>query len=363
MGLRIGLFGVAGVNRGDDAIALSLIEGFSSQRPETEFVVAVLQPTPSLEGPRVRQITINRRSPLGLLRLARAILAVDCVILGGGSLIQDKLGGTRTRGVLGYAWTISLLARFLGKTLLTAPLGIDDLETDSGKGAARETLERLNWLAVRDEASATNARKICSDRIKADVFCDPVFRFSSSLRPRGDYFVLAPAFEGKEEDHIIDLFAAVAHSLLLADASSRIAIVAMDQRTYEDGGKISAIRERIGAHLRDRVTLCRPDTAQEAAGLLRASKGVIAMRLHALILAYGFVNIFCISRTTKTDALIYEYLVPGIRLDRLGPLGDLGGKVLDEFSRNDLVKEHGDRRQSMEELLSRYYSTALSFIK
>jgi polysaccharide pyruvyl transferase WcaK-like protein len=124
---RIGIFGVAGFNRGDDAICHSLIAGFRRERRDLAFVVPVLRHGAIADEPGVRTFQLDRRSLAGMARLAAHVWRCDAVVLGGGSVIQDQLGGSRLRGILGYSWMVSGLARLLRKPLVTAPIGVDAL--------------------------------------------------------------------------------------------------------------------------------------------------------------------------------------------------------------------------------------------
>jgi polysaccharide pyruvyl transferase WcaK-like protein len=60
-----------------------------------------------------------------------------------------------------------------------------------------------------------------------------------------------------------------------------------------------------------------PQSVDEAVTVLRSSRGVIAMRLHALILAASFVNTVCVSRTTKSKALMSDLNMRGVDLSEI----------------------------------------------
>ena len=326
---RIGLFGVPGHNRGDDAISLTVQDWLARHFPDARLTVATLATVTSSTKPRapndIVHFTIDRRSPFGLWRLVRAIAAQDVVLIGGGSLVQDKHGGGRWRGVLGYAWTVTAIARLLRKPMLGVCLGIDALESEGGRRAAREMLRRLAWIAVRDEASAANLRALLGANTDAVILPDPAFGFAPGVRAPADaspgaaasdraatggYFALAPAFEGHDEAHIATTFAGLVRALAEHYPGARFSLIAMDARADEDGGRLHRITDLL-AGTGCIVDCVRPADATTAAGILRGSRGVIAMRLHALILAYGHVPVFCLSRTTKTEALMARYAIAG----------------------------------------------------
>lgn len=360
----LGLFGVAGFNRGDDAISRSLIAGFLRERDDLTFLVPTLRPQDAGD-PRVRSFLLERKTLPGMARLAAAIARCDAIVVGGGSLVQDQLGGSRTKGVLGYAWTVTAIARALRKPIATAPLGVDDLTSDAGRVAARETLNRVGRLTVRDVLSERNVQALlgATDR-PVHVACDPVFDFPIELgeAPREETFVLSPAFEGRNEDRIVAMFGAIATTLLQRHPACRLVVLAMDDRAEEDAGKVGRIADALPEAMRARVRIALPTTPEEAAATLRTSSGVIAMRLHAMIMAYGHVPIYALSRTTKTDAMIETNHIPGV-----STRGDVSKEAVAEAAADalampapfDLQKR---RATALSAELAAFYGETLAFL-
>jgi polysaccharide pyruvyl transferase WcaK-like protein len=311
---RIVICGVAGHNRGDDAIAMALAEGILARKPQASLQIAMLQRGSIPETSRIKTFVARRGRPQGLLNLFLNIARSDLVILGGGSLIQDKFGGDRIRGVLGYAWLVSALAALLRKPLVTAPLGVDSLGSARAIAVSQEILRRCAIIFVRDNRSLENARAYGGTLVASPRrVCDPAFALSE--KPRGPVtdsapIVLAPAFEGEFDALVADIFARTAEAAR-ARTGRRVVIVAMDDRAEEDAGKIAMILDRIDPRIREFVDLATPADLPATLDLLRGSAGIIAMRLHALILGYGFVPLACLSRTTKTEAFMEDYAVSG----------------------------------------------------
>lgn len=362
--LRVAICGVAGYNRGDDAIALALAEGILAQEGDARIAIAVLTSANLARPPAVRTFLCTRSKPAGLLGLAWAIARSDVVVLGGGSLIQDKFGGDRVKGVMGYAWLVSWLAVMLRKRLVTAPLGIDALHSRGAEEVAAEILGRCHQISVRDAKSLGNARALVPDKEPVRV-PDPAFGIASTPRPadRDAPFVLAPAFEGEYDDLVADIFAEVA--IGCAAAGDRpIVIVAMDDRQEQDAGRIGMIIDRLPPHLRGRVSLAVPTDLDQTLTLLRGAAGIVAMRLHAMILGYGFAPISCLSRTTKTDAFMEDYRVPGLPVvpgeDPRATAAGLVGGMLDWRERAD---QESKRMQILEELESYYANLTHTALK
>lgn len=362
---RIGIFGVAGFNRGDDAICHSLIAGFRRERPELAFVVPVLRHGAIADEPGVATFLLDRRSLAGMARLVRHVWRCDAIVLGGGSVIQDQLGGSRLRGILGYSWMISGLSRLLHKPLVTAPIGVDALTTAPGRKAAREILSRIDRLTVRDALSGQVAAGLMHKADDVRVACDPVFDFPFSSRGEveGNSYVLAPAFEGKHEDRIVAIFAETARLLLARSESSRVVVLAMDERVEEDAGKIGSIVAALPAALRERVHLLTPASANEAAAVLRSSAGVVAMRLHAMILAYGHAPIHCISRTTKTEAMMQSFAIAGSSLHDATPAETLAAQALAGLADIAAFGIQKGRTEGLRDVLASYYRGTVDYLE
>jgi polysaccharide pyruvyl transferase WcaK-like protein len=309
--MRIGLFGVAGFNRGDDAIAEAMVEGLTARLPSAEIRVATIGGPRRTSFDRTKYVLVGRKSVSRICNLIYSILSSDVIVLGGGSLIQDKFGGSRIKGVLGYAWAVTLFAKIFGKPICSAPLGIDALSTTDGERAAREVLGRIDFLCVRDALSADNAKSLGR---QCDQICpDPVFSLGrlspSTIEER--YFCFAPAFEGVLNKVAFEVYREIAYQLISTEPMAIIKLVAMDHRPEEDGGVCVEFLESLDSETRSHFEMVVPDTYSDALEVLSNSSGVFAMRLHAIIFAYGSAPVFCLSRTTKTEALIREYFVDG----------------------------------------------------
>ena len=355
--LRAAICGVAGYNRGDDAIAVALAEGILARVSDARIDIAVLTAVSLARSPSIRPFLAARSRPAGLIGIILAIARSDLVVLGGGSLIQDRFGGDRVKGVMGYAWLVSWLAAIMGKRLVTAPLGIDALHSRRAEGVAAEILRRCRQITVRDARSLTNALALVPGKEPPPRRVpDPAFGLSGMPQPVADDapIVLAPAFEGEFDDFVAEVFAQVAIGCAMA-CDRPIVIVAMDDRQEQDAGRIGTIRRRLPPHVNARVTLAVPTDLEEALALLRGSAGIVAMRLHAMILGYGFAPISCLSRTTKTDAFMEDYYVPGLPAMLGEDPRTIAAHLIDGVMNwRERAQQERKRQQILEELESYY---------
>lgn len=301
--------GNAGYNRGDDAIALALVEGLRARLPELHARVAMIALGSIAATDEVRPFLAARRRPRGLLGLAYAIARADLVIIGGGSIIQDKFGGGRVKGITGYAWMVARLAALFGRPVITAPIGVDAITTERARQSAAELLASARAIFVRDTRSMANCDAILAAAAAPvlQMACDPALALAGAAPCPDGPVILAPAFEGEFDELVIDIFARIATEVV-ERLGREVIVVSMDSR---DDARSTRIITAVPMPARARVSASSPATLDVALDVLRGGSALIAMRLHAMILSYGSRPIACLSRTTKTDAFMEDYRVPG----------------------------------------------------
>jgi polysaccharide pyruvyl transferase WcaK-like protein len=311
---RILIVGVAGHNRGDDAIAHALVARLRKELGIASFAVTVLRPGVFHE-PDVREVVVNRKDPTSHARLAHAVWESSLVLLGGGSIIQDEFGATWLRGIMALFAEVVWLAELFGRPLATAPIGVDVLRSEQGRRMARFILGRCQLLAVRDRRSLEHARQLLGERTDIVLGADPAFELPRRQRSSSaPMLVIAPAFEATSPPELPSLLAAIAQAFLAQRPGGRCQLLAMDERSEEDAGRARAILTLLPVHLRSSVELVVPRSLDATVSVLERASALVCMRLHAMILALGATPTFCISRGVKTDALATELGVPFVSL-------------------------------------------------
>ncbi|HLV64886.1 MAG TPA: polysaccharide pyruvyl transferase family protein [Polyangiaceae bacterium] len=310
---RVLIAGVAGYNRGDDAILHALVGQLRSRFELDGITATVLKRGVAPDS--VREVLIDRKSPVSQVQLVRAVARSSLLMLGGGSILHEEVKTTWLRGIMAFFVEVVTLARLFSVPVVTAPIGIDELRTDQGKKMARFILGQCRLIAVRDERSAAIARELLGPGTEVILGSDPAF----CLNPRGDstertppYLVLSPAFEATSSAELPDLLASIVERFLSLYAYGRCILIAIDERAEEDGGRVREIIERLPVDMRPRVELRVPATVNDVLSLLQGSIGLVTMRLHPMILGAGLTPVLCLSRGVKTDAIAAELSVPVI---------------------------------------------------
>lgn len=330
--MKVTIFGCAGWNIGDEAIAVASARILKQYEPSLEVVV-----TSSCEGALasryagITELFLDRRTLAGWKTVNQVIRQSDAVVLGGGTIIQDALGISPFRGTLPYMLQIAYLAKLYRKPLLTLPIGVDELGTRLGVHYARRALGACDSLTVRDAASRALAEKYtCAPIPTPHIGADPAFALDdvplpapvnanlfASNRP---YVAISLVRERLVVHHFLDAVSCVIQRLL--DSSDYdVVLVPFDRRPTDELSVFPQLIEAIPASLRHRVTMAHPQAScHEMAQILRRSQLVLAMRLHAMILALGHVPIVALSRTTKTDTFAALHQIPHFNVnDQVDP--------------------------------------------
>lgn len=320
--------GVAGFNRGDDAIAETLIDVLLKDNRYDFAYVSVIRSGVLLNRANVSEVFINRKSIKSHVRLIKVIWSSDLIVLGGGSIIQDNIMVGFLRGIMAYPLEVVLLSKLFNKKVITAPIGVDDLITCKGKFIAKVILNLVSKVFVRDHRSHLNALNLISDKSKVVLSADPVFLYKNTTAQPSNTLVVSPALEGANDEFIVEVHRQVIESYLQQSEFNRCIILAMDERVHEDSGKIVNIYNSISSEYLDRLEMSVPKDHTEASSLIRNSNCLFSMRLHSVILGCGYVPIFCLSRGTKTNAICKELKIPFVDIKNLS-----SELIVNEFKR------------------------------
>jgi polysaccharide pyruvyl transferase CsaB len=292
-------------NLGDEAILQAMLEELRGLEPNLSATVVSGDPESTHRTHHVE--TVHDRDVPALLAAAEGS---DLIVLGGGGLFHDYHGVdeatplTRLHWGLTFVDAFPMMASMFDRPLLLYGVGVGPLGTEAGRRHTRLAFERADAATVRDPESLELLRAIGAPTARVAVTADPAFR------------IAAPPVEGSD----------LAALGLPPDRSRPLVAVAVRAWRMGDGAPdwppaVAAALDRF-VRARD-VTLLfvpcqtpQPDeltddrgAAEHVAGLMRerdraivgpgpfspvrtqaifgACELVVAMRLHAAILAAG----------------------------------------------------------------------------
>lgn len=271
--LVAGYFGSG--NLGDDAILVGFAHGLEgtnheitvmSGHPEETFRLYGYRCVPRMDGNAV----------------SAAISSADALVFAGGSIFQDV---TSVRSVAYYSSLVKK-AKKAGKKVIMLGQGVGPLKSMFGKRMAKGAFNLADVIVVRDPSSLSTLKSLGVTR-PVKVGADLAFLLPEKVHAEdaqafnvGDMRTigLSPRPWGKDKKAIVELFGETAR--LLFQAKMMPVLIEMDRNA--DGPLIQEISKQQGGKIPD---LRKQQTPMQIQARMSRMDGVIAMRLHAGILA------------------------------------------------------------------------------
>lgn len=373
-GKSIIVVGLVGYNLGDEAIALAVLKRL---RNFAKIKVVSFQKK-SISKYGYEELYFSPRSLKAWMLLFLSIVKADVVLVGGGSLVQDKLGGGFSSGILGYVNLVTLVSWLFRKLLVSLPIGVDDLSV-CNYPLANSILSRFDYLFVRDERSRLNALAFSGGLIDPVVVTDPVFDkhhelwlTSSSectdmpIDSSSPYICVALAKENTLRENSLLVHEIVECIEAWLGSGYKVVLLSMDSRGDDETAiyqNITSIISSRGGQVVGELAMYTPSDVYGAVRCIRNARFMLAMRLHAMIIGYSYVSMFCLSRTTKTHAFCEEYGVGFVDIDASQslPPAVLSDLALGDFSKLS-NKFNGKLLFSKQELLDEYFAFLVSLV-
>jgi len=355
-------------NLGDEAVFLALARQLAGRLGGRRLTVASLDTAKTralLDGPGDPELAAVEVLPRA--RLPVAIAWHDLCVFGGGGIVQDQSSLLNLFYFLGQVQ----LAKLLGKRVALAFVGIGPLRSGIGRAWTRFALSGIACCVVRDPASkrlledlgVTGTDILSASDIAVDLECsntrDPEPAFD------GPYLVLSlrhlnlpasfltPASRksgavraGSPLARTLDGIARELATVL--DAHESLAVVAVPFFRDRDDLVHRALQARLSDDHRRRFVLA--DALSDPCDYVALARGaacVLAMRLHALVLALqASVPLVALAYSPKVAAFMQQLGLGDYVLDpeRETELERLAGLVDDAIAkREDLAARSAER--------------------
>ncbi|MEG1500983.1 MAG: polysaccharide pyruvyl transferase CsaB [Clostridiales bacterium] len=280
-------------NIGDEAVLQEII--CRLQENADDIAISVLSNAPQKTEADYHIRAIDRWSfPL----LAKELAQTDLLILGGGSLLQDITG---SKSLFFYLLQI-LLAHFRHCPVFLYAQGIGPINKGFNKWLTGKILKKCRGISVRDRESADFLQKIGLSKEKIAITVDPVLAGS----PKSDLPLGLPS--GRKLALALRNWQGIDSSLAadLADSLAKKGWQIVFLPFHEPSDRLLA--EEIAGKMKEDYFLPQDILSyQSMSGLIRQMDIVIAMRLHALIMAAAAgIPFGAISYDPKIDSFCHE---------------------------------------------------------
>lgn len=271
-----GYFGCG--NMGDDAILVGFAHGLHTGGfNNTEITVMSGAPEETFRYYGYRSIP-----RMDSKAYDAALEKADALVFPGGSIFQDV---TSVRSVAYYSGLISK-AKKAGKKVLLVGQGVGPLNSFFGKKMAAKAFNQADLIVVRDPISKNTLQSL-GVKTPIKVGADSAFLLPDKINEDeslsfniGDMrsVGVSPRPFGKDKKFVIELFGELCR--LLFQAKMMPVLIEMDKS--QDGPLITEIEKQQGGKIPD---LRKQQTPMQIQGRIARMDGMIAMRLHAGILA------------------------------------------------------------------------------
>ncbi len=295
-------------NFGDEAILSVLVQKLQQYKHR----ITVISSDPQYTASKFRHI--RSVYTFKLTDIIGAISKSDCLISGGGSLLQDA---TSLKSLI-YYLVIIFIALILGKKVIIFAQGIGPIKNPFGKFMTGLLLRRCTYVSVRDQKSHEFLKAY---GIVADLLCDPVFSTKiEKVEKTKTVAIQLRNCNAMNEDFIDRLAMAVSKEF----SDYNIEIFPL-QKTIdtEISKKFQHALNMLNPEIK--TTLYDDLTDEEIINKIKQCEYLIAMRFHAIIIG--------LLAGVKTLAINYDIKIEKIAAEFDLPLIDLKTDFKDNFKK------------------------------
>lgn len=154
------------LNSGDDAILTAMCEGIKRLGIPTKTTILSNNPKAT-----EKEYGVNATYRFNMFSVIKEISSTDILLMGGGSLLQDR---TSTRSLI-YYLSILFLAKLFGKKCMIYANGIGPIRRKINRYLTKLMVNRVDIVTLREHLSLKELDKLGINKPVIKVTADPVF--------------------------------------------------------------------------------------------------------------------------------------------------------------------------------------------
>lgn len=327
-------------NLGDEALLSVIVSQLRARHPYGEIEVLSAKPEET-----AHELRVEATPRWDAKAIRRAIDRADVVISGGGGLLQNA---TSLRSLVYYAGIIRAAAKANRKAMIFAQ-SVGPLDF-WGRTLVKECCKGVNAATVRDKRSLQTLAPLLAAGTRLEQTADPVFLYEApeeeidltaeGIGPDSDPFVVVSVRKATGMKDRLDIVAR-AVDRLAKQHDARVAFLPIG------GAPDAEVSTLVIRKCKSAPVLLPECSLERAANIIRRSKAVLGMRLHALILAARYaVPFLAMPYDPKVGALCEDLSYPMAPLFSLNPplpkpQFDAVDALVDDFwARRDALSAH-----------------------
>ncbi|MDR2903217.1 MAG: polysaccharide pyruvyl transferase CsaB, partial [Clostridiales bacterium] len=269
-------------NHGDDAVLKAIIDDLKALKPGIKITVLSKRPKDT-----AREYNVNAVYRLNFFKIGRIFRNTTLLISGGGSLIQDL---TSTQSLIYYLYIINAARDRHARVMLYAN-GIGPVRRERNKIRARRTLNRVDLITLRDDASREVLKTLGIKMPPVALTADAAFGIKNSDTGSAEKLLSSIGLENKKYFCV-----AIRNWKYLQDGFEK-EIALCCEYIYLKHNLVplfipmqpatdAEISKRIAASIKTGAYYTGSDySINEMLGIIEKAEFVLAMRLHAIIYA------------------------------------------------------------------------------
>lgn len=277
--------------------------------------------------------TIDRNNVISIIK---RLLNSDVLVFGGGSLLQDV---TSKRSIYYYLFLIRL-AKLMRNKVIMLSQGIGPILNENNKKVTSSTLNKVDFITVRDRQSKEFLENIGVDKNIISLSADPVinFRLEENLEKKyHEKKKVCFSLRNWKNSDVSGKISYVAEKLI----KNNIECYFIPFYYNEDMELINEIKENIGDG-----AICYKErlSTNEAYDIIKTMNLLVGVRLHSLIFAASAgVPFVAVSYDHKVD-----HFVESVSMDVACNIDDIDTEIL----YNEIIKKLENEDEERKKLSS-----------
>ncbi len=315
-------------NLGDEAILEMVLKQLLQITDRNN--ITVLSGNKNETSEKYKVNTIDRYNVLSIIK---KLIGSDALVFGGGSLLQDV---TSKRSIYYYLFLIRL-AHLMGNKVIMLSQGIGPILNERSKRITAKTLNKVDYITVRDKQSKEFLESIGVDEKKLYLSADPVInlRAEENVSPRNnENKKVCFSLRNWKNASISGKISSVAQKL----SENNIECYFIPFYYNEDLELITEVEKNIGDNA---VFYKERLSTNEAYDIIKNMNLLVGVRLHSLIFAAAAdVPFVAISYDHKVD-----HFVESVNMNVVSSVEELDEQILYEEIIKKLENEDSERQK------------------
>lgn len=315
-------------NLGDEAILEMVLKQLLQITDRNN--ITVLSGNKNETSEKYKVNTIDRYNVLSIIK---KLIGSDALVFGGGSLLQDV---TSKRSIYYYLFLIRL-AHLMGNKVIMLSQGIGPILNERSKRITAKTLNKVDYITVRDKQSKEFLESIGVDEKKLYLSADPVInlRAEENVSPRNnEKKKVCFSLRNWKNASISGKISSVAQKL----SENNIECYFIPFYYNEDLELITEVEKNIGDNA---VFYKERLSTNEAYDIIKNMNLLVGVRLHSLIFAAAAdVPFVAISYDHKVD-----HFVESVNMNVVSSVENLDEQILYEEIIKKLENEDSERQK------------------